>query len=889
MRKIFSIILLILIIFCQPLSGFSETKDSTLEVKTHYGTFPLPVPTLRLPELPELPLVSVTETAYPELPDWNYPRFIPDDPSWLDRSGKFYKEGIVHLFRGDLNVALKRFQTVTDDYPETPWFTPSWFWLGQIMAKQKKYAQAEKLLTLFLDSLEQNKNSNLYVDFQNFSRYSLVWLAFKQKKYEEALGLITKHEAEISIKKIRFQLLYLKYLTYVKLMKSDQIFFVLERMTQQFKYDFEHVVRLAEYYFVENRWQELADLVADKAAKQEFYNDLQMEHFFWLGAVAEMSLKQWSQAKKTLESLEEFGVRNPDQLARAWLRIHLEAGQYDKAWEKWQVINDDLLREQSLRELMHHAAKSENYKFLLKKQPGLKSVAKSWHAWQAEIELIYAYLYLSMGHREKAKQWLQWSFKHSLDTANEQTSLVVIQESIYLRTVINLLSSEHSKAFQGLQLLLEDYSNSERLSDYYFWYGVMMYEIAKRPKDAIMAMRQVDQQGERDDDRWYLLGKVNHDQQKWDSAISAFTNLKKRHPTSEFLEEGLYLQAQSYFEQKKQNSALEILNELRSTFDPLKKPVREIHLRVRILIALQRYEQADDVLQRKIVQYSDFSLIKLRVEVLKHIKDPRRILSLTGIGLGLSTSEDHGFLFFHRANALYDTQKYDEAVTYYNLALKNPPQGSERVISYRILKIQYELARIPEMLKGAEKFLQQNKNDTFSFEILHLLRNYFMERKQKEKAAPYLNQLVVNYKKSVRQEELAPEIRVEQIVLIGELYNELAKYEMAERWLNQALKSMETVQDGRKKWQLHILREKGLSLFEQDKHSQALAANLKVLYLDRSLSEQKSYALNLRIASSYAQLERSNDAMAIYRKMLKKFKSAELQKEVVKLLNSLTQ
>jgi len=45
----------------------------------------------------------------------------------------------------------------------------------------------------------------------------------------------------------------------------------------------------------------------------------------------------------------------------------------------------------------------------------------------------------------------------------------------------------------------------------------------------------------------------------------------------------------------------------------------------------------------------------------------------------------------------------------------------------------------------------------------------------------------------------------------------------------------------------------------------------------------------LRIASSYIQLERSSDAMAIYRKMLKKFKSAERQQEVEQLLNSLTQ
>ena len=79
-------------------------------------------------------------------------------------------------------------------------------------------------------------------------------------------------------------------------------------------------------------------------------------------------------------------------------------------------------------------------------------------------------------------------------------------------------------------------------------------------------------------------------------------------------------------------------------------------------------------------------------------------------------------------------------------------------------------------------------------------------------------------------------------------------------------RSMETVKDGRKKWQLHILSEKGLALFEQNKHAQALAANLRVLYLDRDLSEQKGYDLYLRIASSYVQLDRTSDAMAIYHK-----------------------
>ena len=61
--------------------------------------------------------------------------------------------------------------------------------------------------------------------------------------------------------------------------------------------------------------------------------------------------------------------------------------------------------------------------------------------------------------------------------------------------------------------------------DYYFWYGVLLYELEKSYLQTIMAMRQVDREGERDDDRLFLLGKVNHDQQKWRAVISAFAKI----------------------------------------------------------------------------------------------------------------------------------------------------------------------------------------------------------------------------------------------------------------------------------------------------------------------------------------------------------------------------
>ena len=884
-NSLFYLIFTIILVF-QVASGFAESRENVATVKTHSGSFPLPIPTLRLPSHPVTPLVTVPDAVFPELPDWHYSRFIPEDPSWLDSAGKFYKEGLVYLFRGDLNVAFKRFQSVTDNYPETPWFAPSLFWQAQILSKRKEYVPAGKILTVFLDSLKQGKSSERYIDFQNFSRYTLAWLALKQKKYNEALEIIEKNKEVISVKKIRIQLLFLKYLIHVQLKQSDLIFEVIDDLIQLFPYDFEHVVRLAEFYFVENRWQELADLVEAQAREQVFYNDPRMEHFLWLGVAAEMRLKHWNKAKKRLQSLEKFGVRSPDKIALAYLRLNLYTNQTESSWRNWFKIQDDIVREKALRELIHHAVKTEEFLFLIKKQPELKSVTQYWREWQGELELIYAYLYLRQGQIKKAKQFLLWA-QNNLKQESNQVPLIVKEESLYLGTVIELLLKDHQKALQHLKQLLAEYAGSERQSDYYFWYGVLLYELEKSYLQTIMAMRQVDREGERDDDRLFLLGKVNHDQQKWRAVISAFAKLQKLHPGSQFLEEGLYLQAQAFFELKQYNSGLEILNELQNTFGQLKKPVRAVHLRVQILVAMQRYEQADDVLQRKIEENSDFSLIKLRVEVLKYIKDPRRILSVTGVGLELSTSKDQGFLYFHRANALFDTKKYEEANTYYTLALKNPPKDTRRVINYRILKIQYELGRIPELLQGADLFLKVSRDDFYSYEILHMLSNYFLEKKQREKAFSYLKQLVANYKKSVRKVELAPEKRLEQIVLIGQLYNELTNYELAERWLNQALKSMETVEEGRKKWQLHIFKEKGFALYKLGKHRQALAASLKVLYLDRSLSNQQRYDLNLRIASSYVQLKRTKEARSIYLKMQKIFKDTVSQKEIEKLLRSL--
>ena len=121
MRKCF-IFFILFVFFSQSVSGDLTSKNNSFEIKTTFGFLPLSIPDLRLPDINKLPLVTVSEPILPDLPNWLVSRYIPDNPSWLDQAGKFYKEGIENFFLGEFNIALKRFQSVVDDYPETQWF-----------------------------------------------------------------------------------------------------------------------------------------------------------------------------------------------------------------------------------------------------------------------------------------------------------------------------------------------------------------------------------------------------------------------------------------------------------------------------------------------------------------------------------------------------------------------------------------------------------------------------------------------------------------------------------------------------------------------------------------------------------------------------------------------
>ncbi|GIS36781.1 MAG: hypothetical protein Ct9H90mP8_2010 [Pseudomonadota bacterium] len=108
-------------------------------MKVVQGIFLFLFPSLDLPEMEKVPLLRVSPQGFPRLPDWRSSRFLPEDPSWLDRGGKFFKEGMTAYYTERPLEALKHFRQVLESYPETPWFVPSLFWSGQLLVLDGKY------------------------------------------------------------------------------------------------------------------------------------------------------------------------------------------------------------------------------------------------------------------------------------------------------------------------------------------------------------------------------------------------------------------------------------------------------------------------------------------------------------------------------------------------------------------------------------------------------------------------------------------------------------------------------------------------------------------------------------------------------------------------------
>ncbi|MEC7562206.1 MAG: hypothetical protein VX662_00795, partial [SAR324 cluster bacterium] len=101
-------ILLVIIVNQFICTAFSQNLEKTFESRS--GNFPIHISSLNLPEMEKVLLVQVSSQGFPRLPDWRSSRFLPEDPSWLDRGGKFFKEGMAAYYTERPHEALKHFR-----------------------------------------------------------------------------------------------------------------------------------------------------------------------------------------------------------------------------------------------------------------------------------------------------------------------------------------------------------------------------------------------------------------------------------------------------------------------------------------------------------------------------------------------------------------------------------------------------------------------------------------------------------------------------------------------------------------------------------------------------------------------------------------------------------
>ena len=818
----------------------------------------------------KVPLLRVSPQGFPRLPDWRSSRFLPKDPSWLDRGGKFFKEGMTAYYTERPLEALKHFRQVIESYPETLWFVPSLFWSGQLLVLDGKYDLALERLKTF--EREASKiNFPFQKDFLDRSRYTRIWIDLKQERSsEELLPMLKQTVEEVQEQGIKFKLFELQIFVLQKANKMDAAKSLLRQMEELFPGQGQPTLWLAQIHYHLGDWNSLVQMLDESLQDKELFPAQYLDSLLLMGIHAAIELEQFNLANNWVRLIKKLSRDRNDLPLLATIRVQQKLQDYAAIGTSWEQMNDDLLRSKVMREVFRQAEKDFQYDFPI----SYEFDERYWLDWKAEGQLIKAHSFRMKNQRDEAYRLYQIS--HAL----AEDSPVIRERALYHRVLIELEVKDYERSEKHLEQLLASYPESIYRSEYHFWYALVLHEKNLDPIRSLMALRQIDEGSERVDDSLFLQGRIHLEQSNWSQAVRVFRKLKTNLVDSPYLESGLLFLAKAFFQQKNHVEAQAVLSELRQKFNPLQDPIPVIHIQVRNLKAMGAFEEADDLLRKDLQQHSDFSLIQLHLSILEELGDQQGILETSRLGLNLAATENQAYLHLQRANALYQTENYAKAFVHYEQALFSPPEGQQAFIRFRLIKIHYQQKELGAFESRAKAFLEEDHQSENANDLLLMLGTYYFQQDRPEKAKPYLEQLVSNQVLAVRNPELDPVSRLELVTRIGEQYNLLEDFQSAEQWLNQGLRLMEDLPDQKKDYHLRILREKGFAAFNQGKYNRALSSDLKVNYLDKNLSSEQKYKLSLRIAQSYQKLKRYREAKTIYQKMLKNNKDERLQKEI---------
>lgn len=880
---------------------FSQQLPSYVE--TRMGKFPLEIPALMLPELQPLRLASVPDPAFPELPLWHLePQLRPPRPSWLDRGGEEVEvafERLVsiqsenyHEKRENLHRAIRQFAKVVSEYPDTHWRVLATFWgsyaqLQLIRAEaeekrktgeptKRKLCQKNESLVSLRQRLKQLLEEDSASEYRSQTVVLLAWMSLFERCYDQVTQKISQYN-QLVVRRSKEHEKLLKFGFYAYFKKGDynEAVATLQKLKTLFPQQHSYTVAEANLHYQTQQREALEQLGSRMASR--LFNHAETQYILELVLRSHLESRQWDKAQEVLKQLgSRGGVSDLELLGHG--EIAIQQNNLELAFRSIQGIRDLFLRTKMWKRLVHKTAMQADYRLLLSFNRA-STLQKD-----AEYHLIHGYALYQDGLHLRAYDAFQQAF-----TSSQGGEVWIREQALFLRSTIELHSRDFEQAEKHLQELLSEFEESSQRSEYYFWLGVLQLEQRQSLRSIHLSMRQVDPEGVRGDGRWYVLGFSSHEMNEWGKAIAFFKQLLEKHSQSLFREESFYRLADAYYQQGQHLEADQILSEYREEFQQLSNAVRVIERQAQNMVKLGRLQKAHALLLKEVPIHPDFRLVALHLDILNQLQDDLGMLELAIRTYNYDfLSDQRGLISYHQANSLFRMKRFEESLSSYLEAQRDPPPDRLRFIKYRIIQVHHTLNHYAQFSALSEGFIQENQNDGKGNRILAWLSDYYEQEGKLSQAIPHWKQLAVNYQATAGQVSLPMEKRLELIIRIGGLYNKLADYKEAERWVDQGFMLNEKVGgEGQRGRTLKLLKEKGIAAYGLGQHKRALAASLKVSYLNRAMPESEAYQLHLRIANSYQQLGRVREAKAIYRKLLQRLQNTQRRGVVQQRLKTL--
>ena len=830
-------------------------------ISTKLGDYSFQILPPPLPELATIPLFQDSPYPLPKLPSWKE-QARPTGFSLFSNPEDLYNEGLELLQQREWQESLAVFDELIAEFPESPFYLGAMFWKARLLIGLKTYGQAEAILLQVIATRQYSK-------YLLQSAQTFIWLMLRQGKAAEALEAIENYMRTIFTPKWLEGILPLKVYAHLQQQQEAEALETLQALQTQFPENpryFENAIQMAELSYKLKQWEAVSSLI--ESVREKYKNQPRMEHLLYVGIASDLQSKNWKQAQQKLEWIDTKGIENQEAFAQSSFYLLLWQGELERARDGLEAFRTEALKNENLRQLFHEAFRHEKFQFLVSQPPDEKRMAQ----WQVEGFWMLAYAYEQLEESAKAAQMFQKALAFAQQEERREMFL-------FYRAALELQLNNFEQAKLRLQKMLKDYRKSPQKSEYAFWYAITQGQLGEALVPLIL--KQVKPPTSRMDDSRYSLQRHYHARQQWEEAQEQFLKLVAEYPETPFLLWAYYYQAEGLFQQKEYQEADETLQKWRKDHEETKLPDEMIELWAKILIELQDFQKALDLLDQAEKENQNFAQVQLRLKILKALGQHETILAFISELLKRSwNGEQKAFLHFARAESAYALEKTQLAIQYYREALTSNVQEDSRYFYYQLAKLTHTAEDYPEFLKMSENVLDGSQDER-SNHILTLLSDYFRQISDKLQEQRTLKLLAQNYEKELAQEQPTPAARRALLFELAKVKKRLGLYQEADQLFDQTL-AFES-----QSLPLDVIEEKGDTAFLNKQYKKAAATLLKVVYLKEPPQPEEKFDLLKKIAYSYEQIGQVEEAKAVYRKMLRDFKKSNHQKQIQENLKRL--